>query len=151
LDFEHFKETGRIVTGLDYYAWPNGPVPVALHDEIQQPKADLAGAVMFTRIDDIDWDVRPNVDFNDKLFSRRELRIMTRLADIFKEADDATLMIDSHMPNEPWDLTYRLGQKYQKIEYKLVLNNPGAISEDHADGVAAEDAAMEWITEDSAL
>src|SRR5262245_53794223 len=27
LDFEHFKQTGRSVTNLDYYAWDFGPVP----------------------------------------------------------------------------------------------------------------------------
>ena len=30
LDFEHFRQTGRSVTGLDYRAWKFGPVPVAL-------------------------------------------------------------------------------------------------------------------------
>ncbi|EQD73859.1 hypothetical protein B1A_04740, partial [mine drainage metagenome] len=29
LDFEHHKETGRSVTGMDYFAWKMGPVPVA--------------------------------------------------------------------------------------------------------------------------
>jgi hypothetical protein len=27
VDFTHFRETGRSVTGLDYQAWKMGPVP----------------------------------------------------------------------------------------------------------------------------
>jgi uncharacterized phage-associated protein len=34
LDFIHFKQTGKCVTGLDYYAWKRGPVPKKLFDEI---------------------------------------------------------------------------------------------------------------------
>jgi Antitoxin SocA-like, Panacea domain len=30
LDFTHFRETGRSVTGLDYRAWKMGPVPLEL-------------------------------------------------------------------------------------------------------------------------
>src|SRR5947209_11343888 len=41
LDFEHFKETGRSVTGLDYFAWEMGPVPAALQNEIENPKPDF--------------------------------------------------------------------------------------------------------------
>jgi hypothetical protein len=40
LDFEHYRETGRSVTGLSYYAWKLGPVPVALDEEIDEPAAD---------------------------------------------------------------------------------------------------------------
>jgi uncharacterized phage-associated protein len=29
LDFIHYRQTGRTVTGLEYRAWPKGPVPVA--------------------------------------------------------------------------------------------------------------------------
>ena len=33
LDFEHFKTTGRSVTGLKYSAWKFGPVPTSLVSE----------------------------------------------------------------------------------------------------------------------
>jgi uncharacterized phage-associated protein len=50
LDFEHFKLTGRSVTGLSYNAWKMGPVPVALFNEIEQPGDDLAKVVQFREI-----------------------------------------------------------------------------------------------------
>ncbi len=45
LDFEHFRMTGRGVTGLNYHAWKYGPVPVALDQEWEEPEADLAAAI----------------------------------------------------------------------------------------------------------
>lgn len=35
LDFIHFKQTGRSVTNLDYYAWDFGPVPKDLWTKIK--------------------------------------------------------------------------------------------------------------------
>ena len=37
LDFKHFKQTGQSVTGQKYFAWPVGPVPTNLYDEIKNP------------------------------------------------------------------------------------------------------------------
>jgi uncharacterized phage-associated protein len=50
LDFDHFRETGRSVTGLKYEAWPMGPVPGDLYSEIKgRPSSDLASQL---RIED---------------------------------------------------------------------------------------------------
>jgi hypothetical protein len=46
LDFEHFRQTGRTVTGLRYSAWPMGPVPDQLWHEINEGgAADLRAAI----------------------------------------------------------------------------------------------------------
>ena len=45
LDFAHFRETGRSVTGLDYRAWKMGPVPFILLQEWDDPEDDLAQAI----------------------------------------------------------------------------------------------------------
>src|SRR4030042_4938630 len=45
LDFIHFRETGKSVTGLNYYAWEKGPVPQDLFFELEQPDADLKETV----------------------------------------------------------------------------------------------------------
>src|SRR5690606_9485166 len=45
LDFRHFKETGRSVTGLEYQAWEKGPVPRDLYDEWLFPEEDFSRAV----------------------------------------------------------------------------------------------------------
>ena len=42
LDFMHFKQTGKSVTDLDYFAWEQGPVPKEFFEEINNtPKEDL--------------------------------------------------------------------------------------------------------------
>lgn len=38
LDFQHYRDVGRSVTGLQYFAWPKGPVPVELQNEVEQPE-----------------------------------------------------------------------------------------------------------------
>lgn len=43
LDFDHFRETGRSVTGLTYQAWPMGPIPADLYPEVSgRAKPDMA-------------------------------------------------------------------------------------------------------------
>ncbi|HEV7681080.1 MAG TPA: Panacea domain-containing protein [Pyrinomonadaceae bacterium] len=50
LDFEHYKKTGRSVTGLKYFAWPMGPVPVSLKDEISHPEEYLKEKVFILEV-----------------------------------------------------------------------------------------------------
>ena len=79
LDFAHFRETGRSVTGLDYLAWKMGPVPFALMQEWDELESDMAKAVSIVPekvIDFIRERVVPNIAFDDSLFTRRELRLM---------------------------------------------------------------------------
>lgn len=83
LDFEHFKETGRSVTGFDYYAWKNGPVPVELYQEIDMPEPDLAERVRFTEKPTRRGPmltVEAVSEFDASLFSKRERRLMESLA-----------------------------------------------------------------------
>jgi uncharacterized phage-associated protein len=40
-DFRHFKETGRSITGLKYFAWQWGPVPKELYAEMEHPKGQV--------------------------------------------------------------------------------------------------------------
>ncbi|CAN2525464.1 Panacea domain-containing protein [Burkholderia pseudomallei] len=46
LDFEHFRDTGRSVTGMDYVAWKMGPVPEVLYSELSA--LDTAAGEWFT-------------------------------------------------------------------------------------------------------
>jgi hypothetical protein len=45
LDFEHFRQTGRTVTGLRYSAWPMGPVPDDFWHEISLRAAITSMAI----------------------------------------------------------------------------------------------------------
>ncbi|EQD63619.1 hypothetical protein B1B_06949, partial [mine drainage metagenome] len=45
LDFEHFRQTGYSVTGMEYHAWKMGPVPTDLFEEWEALEPDLAAAI----------------------------------------------------------------------------------------------------------
>src|SRR5208337_325611 len=47
LDFIHFKQTAKSVTGLTYNAFQWGPVPEALFNELENPEDDLTKHLCF--------------------------------------------------------------------------------------------------------
>src|SRR5690348_13764905 len=74
LDFRHYALTGRTVTGLDYFAWPNGPVPVELEKEIKAPAEDLQEKVEFSVPTDTGLfqavDIAPKAEFDPSAFTK---------------------------------------------------------------------------------
>src|SRR5690348_10199025 len=61
-DFEHFRQTGRTITGLTYKAWQKGPVPTDLHAEIKRNgQEDLRRAIALYEVKD---------DITDELLKR---------------------------------------------------------------------------------
>jgi uncharacterized phage-associated protein len=124
LDFIHFKQTGRSVTGLKYFAWEKGPVPPDLFYELGDPKDDLRDHVAILPSAPGEFlQMKPRKKFDPKFFSKRELRIMTKIADIFKEANADDMMEVSHLPNEPWDKTKKSKGLSSEIDYMLSLDN----------------------------
>jgi uncharacterized phage-associated protein len=116
-DFEHFRQTGRTMFGLDYSALPMGPVPTALLNEIKHGgEKDLKAAIQLFEIrDDITndlkrRDLKAKVPFDKKYFSKRELKIMDRVAEFFKEFRGVDMSEFSHMKRLPWRNVYREGK-----------------------------------------
>ena len=125
LDFEHFKETGRTVTGLDYFAWKMGPVPVELYEEMDMPEPDLAEKVEFvekpTRRGTM-LVVKPIAAFDDSHFTKRELRILKGLAAEFRDAQADDMIETTHLENQPWHKVYvEEGQRQGRIIRKFGL------------------------------
>ena len=127
LDFEHFKLTGRSVTGLYYNAWPMGPVPVTLHDEIDAPAADMAAIVGFEKKSiragaQEMLAVTPRADFSEQHFSRRELSILSDLAARYRDAKADDMIEATHLENLPWHKVYnQAGARQARIPYDLAL------------------------------
>jgi len=128
LDFQHFKEIGRSITGLSYYAWQNGPVPVKLNEELETPQPDLIQAV---KIEDIPMPedkmpmtfFTPKVEFYKGCFSKRELKIMTTLVDKYKNSKAEEMIDATHLATEPWHQVYEVqGRKLAPIPYELVIS-----------------------------
>lgn len=127
LDFEHYKITGRSVTGLDYYAWKMGPVPVALYDEINSPEPDMAKTIHFNEIavyggQGSMLQIKPCRDFDASHFSRRELKIMNDLATQYQSCNANDMVEATHLENLPWSkIFYHTPQAL--IPYDLALRS----------------------------
>lgn len=132
MDFEHFSQTGKSVTGFEYQAWKFGPVPTDLMEEWEEFSPDMGQAVHIEFEKEVDYvrqavKVNADINFNDELFTPRELRIMSDIAEKFSETKSAKLIDVTHEQNGAWDKVWRkgLGDR-QSIPYAL------ALKDDHA-------------------
>lgn len=127
LDFEHYKITGRSVTGLDYYAWKMGPVPTKLYDEISSPEPDMASVICYKDIPVYDGKktmlkIESKKDFDPSHFTRRELKIMEELAYQYKDSLADEMIEATHLENLPWYKVYEMDNNKQAIiPYELAL------------------------------
>lgn len=127
LDFEHFRQTGKKVTGFEYQAWKFGPVPIELMEEWEELGDDLARAVHIVEEKVIDYDrqtvkVNDGVQFDAEEFTPRQLRIMEALAKRFGEAYSPKMIDVTHEQNGAWDKVWQDGQGARKpIPYDLAI------------------------------
>ena len=125
MDFDHYKETGRSVTGLEYFAWKMGPVPVQLFEEVLMPEPDMASKVEFAEKQirtGTMLTIKPICKFDDKHFTKRELRIMRSLAKEYSTAQAEDMVEATHLENKPWHKVFvEEGRKQQLISYDLAL------------------------------
>lgn len=125
LDFEHFKMTGRSVTGLTYYAWKLGPVPTALYDEFDAPDGDFQESFDRAEIQTakgVMQALSPKQAFSADHFTARELKIMQKLAAEYRDLDAEQMVEETHLENLPWDKVYnQAGKKQAEIPYDLAL------------------------------
>ena len=126
LDFEHFKATGRSVTGSRYDAWPNGPVPKFLFDEWNDLGEDLSSCIEIATIPTLKGRMQkviPKVPFDPSHFSKRELRLMSGLAAQYRDTNSDDMIEETHLENRPWHQVYEVQGKHQdSIPYDLALN-----------------------------
>lgn len=131
LDFTHYRDTGRPVTGMEYFAWPMGPVPVDLHNELDHPKEDWRGNCQFEKIRLRNGgemlSIKATDRFNPQHFSKRELRIMQELANEFRDANADQMVERTHLENLPWHQVYEVeGRRQQSIPYSMSLRKQDA-------------------------
>jgi uncharacterized phage-associated protein len=146
-DFEHFRQTGRTITGLDYRALPKGPVPTALFDEIKQGgDKDLKTAIALYEVKDeitdalLRRDLKARIPFDKKWFSKRELSVLERVAEFFSELRAEDMSEFSHENKKPWASVYSEGKGTgQLIKPDLILDMQPLMSE--APTISKEDLA----------
>lgn len=135
LDFEHYRATGRSVTGLDYFAWPKGPVPVCLHSELDEPNADMVETLCIRP----EWVFRykrmkivPRRSFDPSHFSKRELRLLESLSIEYKTKNAEEMVEVTHAENGAWARVWADGLGLnEKIPYELAVDgeNSAAVFE----------------------
>jgi uncharacterized phage-associated protein len=124
LDFIHFRETGKSITGLDYYAWDFGPVPAELYNEMNELPTDLKESITIIKNKDKDFiEIKPKKKFDNKFFTKRELRLLDKIAYIFKDAKAEQMVESTHLLNEPWHTTINKTGEKSRIDYFLALDN----------------------------
>jgi uncharacterized phage-associated protein len=127
LDFGHFREAGRSVTGLDYLAWRLGPVPLELAQEWEQLQADLAAAIDIVPERVIDYTrerVVAKAKFDDSQFTPRELRLMDELAAKYRDEVTKPLISFTHAERGPWDKIWDNGRgANERIPYRLAVTD----------------------------
>ncbi|MDZ7723237.1 MAG: Panacea domain-containing protein [candidate division KSB1 bacterium] len=130
LDFWHFKETGRSVTGLQYKAWKKGPVPPKVYHDIE-PKNNTKDFENAFFIENEEFEngighclkIMPRKEFNPKIFSRREIQILEKVALIFNNAKAKDMSDSSHLRNSPWYKTRQEKGENEWIDYLLALDD----------------------------
>ncbi len=146
LDFCHFKQTGKSVTGLEYFAWEQGPVPKELFNELSGTmKADLKDAISLDLTEDFQKIV-PRKRYNEDHFTNREKKLLKDLSYIFRDARAEDMIEATHLKNEPWDKTLREKGRFHKIDYMLSIDDEkDSLSYDEAKERMEEIAEMHEI------
>lgn len=128
LDFEHYKQTGRSVTGVDYFAWRMGPVPTALDEAIDNSYDEI--------VDDFEIEIKegknnfktvfliPKKEFDAKFFSKRELRLLKEIATKFSMSTGDDMVWFTHRESEPWYRVWEIEKRrFDKIPYEYALED----------------------------
>lgn len=140
LDFIHFKQIGYPSIGLRYYAFEWGPVPREFWSEIKDGNVpeDFKGKLaLIPKTDDLSPDykeieVRAIEKPDLSVFTPREIKILTGLAFVFKEARARDMSEVTHLPKQPWDVTIKKLGKNKPIDYLLSIDEESPVSLDDA-------------------
>jgi len=133
LDFTHFKQTGKSVTGLDYFAWPMGPVPKELWDELdKEMKPDLKNAIKIIQKGSL-AQIQAKNKFDADLFSPREMKLLEDLVFMFKDVKAEDMIKSTHEYDQPWHKTLKEKGPNKEIDYLLSIDNKkGSLSFEEA-------------------
>ena len=137
LDFEHYRQTGRAVTEQKYVAWKQGPAPNALWHEMQKGgAADFQKAILLVAHKDdltdklLRREIKPKAAFDKRLFTKRELEIMERLAFFFEDLKAEDMSEFSHKQSLPWHKVFARGKgEGREIPAELALRSEPIIKD----------------------
>jgi len=146
LDFMHFKETGRPVTGQKYYAWDLGPVPKDIYFRINNLKKEdewYNSLVLNKEVIDEVSDKRIHMVLARKkpdlsVFTKREKKLLEQIAYIFKNVRPKDISDYSHLKNHPWDITINEKGEKAEIDYLLAIDDSAPLTKEEAEELYKE-------------
>jgi uncharacterized phage-associated protein len=145
LDFEHFRQTGASVTGMEYRAWKMGPVPFRLMQEWDAPEQDFVAAINIQPRKIFDYEreeVSARQAFDPSHFSKRELNLLDALASQYRDTLSEKMIDVTHAENGAWETVWAGGMgNDQVIDYSLSI----AADDPHRDAILAAAADFESI------
>lgn len=127
LDFDHFRTTGRSVTGSVYEARHDGPVPVQVSRAWDDPNSYLCHAIDIVKTicakhATVDRGVRR--EFDDTHFTRRQLSLMAELTKKYKEGARPDLNEVREAENKAFARVWNEGSgENQPIPYEFALSD----------------------------
>jgi len=125
-DFRHVKETGKSITGLKYFAWERGPFPKKLYYEIKNPPEDFKKFFSTFQVPRDEYTILkivPKEKFNEGIFTKREMKIIKELIEVFGPVPGNMMVKCTHLANDPWDIVFKKGEgKGEYIDYILALD-----------------------------
>jgi uncharacterized phage-associated protein len=146
LDFTHFKQTGRPVSGQIYYTWKRGPVPKSFYEEINKPieeqPEDISESISISegipvlpkkgkKKDRIFRKITTKKDFDPTHFTFRELELLKNIAYVFRDAPTDKMVRYTHLKSEPWRKTKSINGMYVPINYMSAVDrSPDSLSKE---------------------
>lgn len=144
-DFMHFQQTGLPITDLEYRAYPWGPLPEKLHNEITRETdlvipedfSDSLASIPFEYEDTTGklrkgfmYAAKRNPDL--KVFSPRQQRILELIAEIYRDATPTEASKASHEPGKPWTKTIKMKGEKEVIDMVETVDLNAPITKDIA-------------------
>ena len=131
-DCEFYTQTGFSSTGLDYYAWQQGPVPKDvwhnLHGDNDLLNLKKSVRVLQVRDDDLQMAITPTQKFDGTEFTDLELELLEQISFMYQELTATQISTLSHEKDKPWDVTRNTKGDKTLIDYNLSL--PKSLTEE---------------------
>ena len=139
-DFIHFKKYGFSITGYQYYAFPFGPVPLELYNQIVGNKLpeELNAELKIVEDDSSEDEFNEYKKFkvllkNNKInfdwLSPIEKETLELVSDIFKYATAKEMTEITHLHNSPWDQTVKKSGMGKLIDYRLAIDDESTLDQ----------------------
>ena len=102
LDFRHFRETGKSVTGLKYYAWDKGPVPLEIFHKIKKDRSVTEDLTKYIKVIARQKGIKiiPKTEPNLKVFTKRTKGLNTEIDYLLSIDETALISIEEARQNQ---------------------------------------------------